>query len=95
MDASAAQASLKSLKISAEGASNPVARSEDKGSRPTELQDDDDEIEEDPENFGVDTAGAHHAAAGVAGGVGLPTKATGKARNGRSSTLTEAMRKLV
>ena len=44
LDESAAQASLKSLKISAEGASNPVARSEDKGSRPTELQDDDDEM---------------------------------------------------
>ena len=32
---------------SAEGASNPVARSEDTGSRPTDLQDDDDEIEEE------------------------------------------------
>ena len=29
---------------SAEGASNPVARSEDTGSRPTDLQDDDDEM---------------------------------------------------
>ena len=32
---------------SAEGGSNPVARSGDKGSRPTDLQDDDDEIEEE------------------------------------------------
>ena len=40
LDESAAQTSLELLRSSAEGASSSVARSEDKGSRPTELQDD-------------------------------------------------------